>query len=328
MNIPLTDVKWFISLSLRNQFKNFFALPGVARLLQYREWRVKNRPDRVEDILDGELYQEFQRTGLIGRWDLTYTFNSDGFRKFKHQSLSVWGLLIRLNELPPNLSQRNLFLGGIWIDKEDPNMNTFPMPFVSKVNSLSHHGVTWRPHGLPVAQDRPDNSIRRAMEMRGLFELQKGAAKVMHLRHFDLARGNGMDDLHPSYEGVAEFYFNLLDSILEAKFVTAENYLERVLVYFQNNFGPGKMRFNIHMLKHVVRSRRMLGPAWTISTFNFESWNGAIGVLVTAANGAIDQIVTKHMLKSYVHAVEVDEDVVVLGRPTDMVLSGPKKLAC
>ncbi|KAE8752120.1 hypothetical protein FOCC_FOCC001282 [Frankliniella occidentalis] len=487
--IPFANVKWFISLSLKKQFENFLALPGVAHLLRYREWRVKGREDAVEDILDGELYQELQRNGVIGQMDFTYSFNSDGFRKFKHQSLHAWGLLVRLNELPPNLRQRNLFLAGIWIDKAEPNMNTFLRPFVHQANSLSQNGVMWRPndvevnskiiplaccvdakaraiimnqhqyngewgcyccnhHGifldgsmkypllpfqdLPEAEDRTHNSIHAAMLRGYFFEGQKGASEIIHLNHFNMASGNGMDDLHPFYEGVAKFYFDLLvsdvlrrnaapalrtmnlrmngvrtptqmsrkwdtiyntdkwkgsqwgyfiryfavvlsvnnrlpqehfdhlsmlsyslfilsqDSILEEEFIRAENYLERFLVYFQNSFGAGNMRFNVHMLKHVVRSRRLLGPAWTISTFNFESWNMVIGALVTAANGASEQIVIRHMMKSYVHAgvcrndvadevknyvnsvlfgcprkiaEEINRDTVVLGHPSQVLLA-------
>ena len=63
---------------------------------------------------------------------------------------------------------------------------------------------------LPMAQDRTHQSIRAAMMMNRFHEGQKGASEMLLLRHFDTARGNGMDDLHPFYEGVAKFYCGLL----------------------------------------------------------------------------------------------------------------------
>ena len=143
--IDLRALLWVISLSLKKQFVNFFALPGIARFLGYREQRHKHRENNLEDIFDGVLYRELQENGTIGPSDYTIVFNTDGFKLFKHRTLSVWVLLVRLNELPPNLRQRHLFLAGIWIDKLEPNMNTFLKPCVAEANQLSTVGILWRP---------------------------------------------------------------------------------------------------------------------------------------------------------------------------------------
>lgn len=102
----------------------------------------------IEDIFDGELYKEFIEQGLISDNDknFTFVFNTDGFSLFKHHTLNIWVLLVRLNELPPALRQRHLFLAGLWIDStKKPNMNTFLRPFVRQVNRLSSQGIQWRP---------------------------------------------------------------------------------------------------------------------------------------------------------------------------------------
>ncbi|KAJ1526390.1 hypothetical protein ONE63_009531 [Megalurothrips usitatus] len=67
------------------------------------------------------------------------------------------------------------------------------------------------PYGdLPQAEDRSHDSNLAAMERNQFFEGQKGPSEVMLLEHFDLAKGNGMDDLHPFYEGVTAFLTDLL----------------------------------------------------------------------------------------------------------------------
>ncbi|KAE8739587.1 hypothetical protein FOCC_FOCC014917 [Frankliniella occidentalis] len=85
----------------------------------------------------------------------------------------------------------------------------------------NHHGVfldgsmkyPLLPFGnLPEAEDRTHDSITAAIEVGHFFEGQKGASEIMNLNHFNMASGNGMDDLHPFYDGVSKFYFGLLVS--------------------------------------------------------------------------------------------------------------------
>lgn len=441
--IPLSKLKWFVSVSLRKQLQKFLTTPGIFNLLNYRQTREKFNEDSIEDIFDGELYQELIQKGLISDNNNNYTFvfNSDGFSLYKNHSLNIWVLLVRLNELPPALRQRHLFLAGLWIDTGKPNMNSFLRPFVREANHLSNQGIEWRPddgvqitsrffpiaccvdaqarcailnmsqyngyygcflcthrgvqlggsgkypllpyQDLPAAQNRSHESIRDGMLRNEFFEGHLGPSQILLLEHYDMARGNGIDDLHAYYEGVASFLFELLvpllhdeeealriidhrmnsvrspiqisrkwksitkrtnfkgsqwgtfiryfmvlclmDNNLDEPYlelvsllsyclfvisrdsITAEE-LNRVRAYigmflerFQRFFGPTNMRANIHFLSHAVKSVMCLGPTWTISCFNFESWNRKVGNNVTSPKGVFDQIIDRHFMKCLLH---------------------------
>jgi len=45
----------------------------------------------------------------------------------------------------------------------------------------------------------------------------------------------------------------------------------KFVALFEVLYGAESMRFNVHMLLHVVQSVRMSGPLWATSTFPFES---------------------------------------------------------
>lgn len=53
------------------------------------------------------------------------------------------------------------------------------------------------------------------------------------------------------------------------------------------------MSFNVHQFMHLVQAARKFGPLWAHSAFTFESGNGRIVKLVTAANGVKEQIVER-----------------------------------
>lgn len=472
VSTPIAKMSWFLKLSLTKQLQHFLATDGIAAKLRYRFWRVKRNPNALEDIFDGEVYAQLVENGTIGENDFTCVLNTDAFTLFKKNSVSVTALYIRLNELPPNLRQRYLFLAGIWVDKsnKEPRMNTFLRPFISEMNKLSTEGIPWKPDGvnevtskvipiclccdakarakvmnqhqwngqhgcflcthqgiwlegsmkypilpyqdLPMSVDRTHESISNAMLRNEYFEGQLGFSVIMDLESYDMAQANGMDDLHPFYEGTAEHYTGLLISRLGnraagvmatidlrmstvrtpiqmarkwstitkrkswkgsqwgyfirylavpcflgtalpqahqdnlaklsyALFVTsrdsiepeeldrAEQYLTSFLRYFQDSFGPEKMRFNIHMLQHVIRSRRNFAGAWTISTFNFESWNHNLGLTVTSPKGVAEQIVRRHFIKFYVHSAMQRNDVSdrVRAQLEHLLFASPRKLA-
>jgi len=467
---PPSQLKFFVSFSLRKQLEQFLKIHGIFNHLNYRRTRVKFNEDAIEDIFDGELYQSLIQRGLISDnlHNYTFVFNGDGFSLYKDHSLNIWFLLIRLNELPPHLRQRHLFIGGLWIDKGKTNMNAFLKPFVRQVNKLSTQGIQWRPDGgleinskffalaccvdaqarcimlnmiqyngyygcfccthqgiqlggskypllpfpnLPAAQDRTDESMRAAMLRNEFYEGHYGPTQLMLLEHYDLARGNGIDDLHAYYEGVASFLFELLvplfwneeeafrtidlrmklirtpiqisrkwksikkrntfkgsqwgtfiryfvvvclldnnldepcvelvsllsyslfvlsrDSIAPEERNRAAQYILIFLQRFQESFGPVNMRANIHFLIHAVASVISLGPTWTISCFNFESWNRQIGDEVTSPKGVFDQIIDRHFLKSLLHESIYRNDISehVRDKLHDILFVSPRKVS-
>jgi hypothetical protein len=136
--------------------KKFLEFTGIADKLQYRDRRIKQNADSLEDVFDGEKYKALQQPGqvLSNPNNYSYVFNTDGFRLGKSAKLHAWPLLVRLNELPPNLRQKYIFLGGLWVGTKSPNMTTFLEPFVRQANKLSSDGLRWRPGGQEEVQSR------------------------------------------------------------------------------------------------------------------------------------------------------------------------------
>ena len=113
------------------------------------------------------------------------------------------------------------------------------------------------------------------------------------------------------------------DSVTLEEVDDAERCLERFSEDFQTIFGPGKMRFNVHVLLHVLRAVRMWGPLQFHSTFFFESLNGRLKKYIRSPKGAADQIVNCHLMLSLVNSFAfhpaLDEEV---RDELDFILSG------
>lgn len=144
---PVKKTKHFITLSLKKQLKNFLALPGVGKLLKYREERKVLQASAIEDIFDGKVYKHLQAQGKATNdsFDFSYIVNTDGCRMRKGAKAQVFPLYLRLNEPPPNLRQKFMFLGGLFMDTVEPKMSTFLKPICEELAKLETHGVKWTP---------------------------------------------------------------------------------------------------------------------------------------------------------------------------------------
>ncbi|KAE8744728.1 hypothetical protein FOCC_FOCC008636 [Frankliniella occidentalis] len=99
------------------------------------------------------------------------------------------------------------------------------------------------------------------------------------------------------------------DSITEQNFQTADRLIRLYMIRFQNTYGPINMRFNIHMLSHLVKVCRSWGPLFVHSTAPFESYNCILGKKVTSPKAAADQIVQRYFLKSLIAEVPGSPDI-------------------
>ncbi|XP_064469724.1 uncharacterized protein LOC135384453 [Ornithodoros turicata] len=79
----------------------------------------------------------------IGPDDVSLTFNTDGVPLFESSGVGIWPLLAQINELPYKDRAKKLLLVGLWFGPRKPPMNTFLLPFVQTMNTLSAAGVTW-----------------------------------------------------------------------------------------------------------------------------------------------------------------------------------------
>ena len=104
-------------------------------------------------------------------------------------------------------------------------------------------------------------------------------------------------------------YLLALDIISQEDIDQAEQLIDE---YFRlyDNFGIEKTRRNLHNLRHAPNTVRRWGPLWCYSTFNFESWNHLIMLLITSPKGALQQIVTRHLIRMNIELAMHSSDLV------------------
>ncbi|KAK3932655.1 Putative pre-16S rRNA nuclease [Frankliniella fusca] len=145
---PRKKVKYFITLSISAQLKQFLEIPGMWEKLQHRQERQIINQGAKEDTFDGDCYIHLKNHyGLREPYDFTYNFNLDAFRMTKSSNKQATPIFIRLNEAPPNLRQQFVFLAGLWVDNSPPILSLFMERFVTECNSLSTVGLAWTPPG-------------------------------------------------------------------------------------------------------------------------------------------------------------------------------------
>lgn len=148
--VHASKAKFFVTLNLIHQLKQFLSIPGIWEKLQYRYTRQKRSATGIEDIFDSAEYIRLMQDGglLASRFNFSYVFNLDGCRTSKKGALKMWPVYIRLNDLPPEMRQKFYFLAGVYVDYVDPNFQAFMRPFVKQANRLSTTGINWKPNGV------------------------------------------------------------------------------------------------------------------------------------------------------------------------------------
>lgn len=136
---------FFLELDLKNQLRNLLQQSHIIKGLEEVFNRRRYDDGTINDIFDGNMYKKWDSpNGLLnGRYNLSYTFNTDGCTTGKSSTSSVWPIYVMLNELPINMRSRNMILVGLWVDEHKPNMNIFLQPFVNQANELSLKGISW-----------------------------------------------------------------------------------------------------------------------------------------------------------------------------------------
>ncbi|XP_077511368.1 uncharacterized protein LOC144121829 [Amblyomma americanum] len=103
---------------------------------------------------------------------------------------------------------------------------------------------------------------------------------------------------------LCEAIFILLQEQLSSAAISyADRLLQRFVCRAAALYGERCMSFNVHQLTHLTQAARNFGPLWAHSAFGFESGNGHIVKLVTAANGVPDQILERAIMSQELHLV-------------------------
>ena len=99
------------------------------------------------------------------------------------------------------------------------------------------------------------------------------------------------------------------DSITEEDFEEADILFVIYVTEFERLFGVQNMRYNIHILLHVVKVCRLLGPCYVHSTFQFESCNLKIRKHIQSMKDPLNQIVTRHLILDFVRGVSENPEI-------------------
>lgn len=87
------------------------------------------------------------------------------------------------------------------------------------------------------------------------------------------------------------------DSILLDELNRAEELLDEYRTNYENYFLHNQLVYNVHLLKHIVRCVRELGPLFVASGFWFESLNRHIVNFITSPNHRAEQIACRMLMK-------------------------------
>ncbi|XP_057329242.1 uncharacterized protein LOC130670086, partial [Microplitis mediator] len=144
-----SNVPFFLTLNFSNQLKQILERPEVQEeLLNQNERDVDDEENVIKNITDGKIYKQLSQSGpmnvLSDKYNLSYTFNTDGCQAAKSSKLSIWPIYASINELSPKLKSKYLIMTGLWVDKVEPDMNLFLKPFVDEANDLSSKGLRWK----------------------------------------------------------------------------------------------------------------------------------------------------------------------------------------
>lgn len=89
----------------------------------------------------------------------------------------------------------------------------------------------------------------------------------------------------------------------------AQILLESYVQKFEKYFKIKNMNYNIHLLRHLIRTVRDWRPFWAHSVFSFESWNRNIGNRVTSLHCPCKQIADRYLISKFIISIVNDETV-------------------
>ncbi|KAE8738830.1 hypothetical protein FOCC_FOCC015662, partial [Frankliniella occidentalis] len=146
---PMRSVIFFLSFSLISQIAKLYSRPNFLDYIQHKNSRVKQNQNGIEDVYDGNLYKEAQKSVLASPFNISLLWNTDGLQLFNSSSFSLWAWYFVINELPPDkrFQSENMLVAGIWGSVKKPHPNVFLQPIHDELESL-RKGVNFHVHGI------------------------------------------------------------------------------------------------------------------------------------------------------------------------------------
>lgn len=135
---------YFIEVPIDKQLGKLYNRDGFYEKLQFRFNRQKKNVLNLEDIYDGDLYQELFQEGefLHNNNNISMTLYTDGVSVYSTSRVELWPLCFHINELPykDRLLKENILLAGIWVSSNKPDPNVFLRPFVASLKKFKEVG--------------------------------------------------------------------------------------------------------------------------------------------------------------------------------------------
>lgn len=125
------DETFFIYAPLEPQLKN------IVQSELYTEFRQECEES---DVVNGSVYKQLKKDGIIGDKDITLQFNTDGLKIKKGSKKSSWAVLGNILELPARLRNKNIILNAFWYGPKKPDMNLYLRPLAEELKRLNELG--------------------------------------------------------------------------------------------------------------------------------------------------------------------------------------------
>lgn len=135
---PSKRVHYFIIFPLESQLKKMFERPDFVENIKYRQNRTKKNNENIEDICDGEVFKEAEKSFVETCFHITLMWNTDGMQVFTSNNFSLWPLYLVITELSPKkrFLSENLLIGGVWGSVVKPHPNVFLLPIYKELKAL------------------------------------------------------------------------------------------------------------------------------------------------------------------------------------------------
>lgn len=127
-----SDGQFFINVPLKEQ---------LEELLNSKEYLNLRQKCSESDVVNGFVYKQFVEQNVIGENDISIQWNVDGVSLYNSSKISMWPILVTINELKYRTRKNNVMLCGIWYGAKKPCMNLFLKPFITELLDLRNEGI-------------------------------------------------------------------------------------------------------------------------------------------------------------------------------------------
>lgn len=147
-NCGTAESKFFLTFDFVSELRKILTR-NWERINSYRQKAASNSTKNITDMLNASVVRSRQIIDGI-----TLTMNTDGVKVFNSSRMSLWPILLQINELPPSLRflRKNIVLAGLWLANSEPDMDVFLKPLTGTFADLHNNGLDLGLLRIPTVQ--------------------------------------------------------------------------------------------------------------------------------------------------------------------------------